>query len=154
MVEEASLTLLGSVLADACRSRCMQPPPARSATVKAHREKAEATRLFLAARFAENLPLEQIAALMHISPFHLARIFRRETGLSLLQYRNRLRLRAALERIQQGASDLTGLALDLGYSSHSHFTDAFRHSFGLAPSECRGLPSHRLRESSRNLEAG
>jgi AraC-like DNA-binding protein len=45
----------------------------------------------------------------------------------------------ALERLDAGERDLTRLALDLGYSSHSHFTDAFRRSFGVTPSTARKL---------------
>jgi len=151
-IEEASLALLGRVLADAYAACAIPPRRCRTATADAHRQHCDAARLLLATRFAENLTLEDIAASIHVSPFHLARIFRRETGLSIHQYRNCLRLRTALDRINAGATDLTGLALDLGYSSHSHFTDAFRRSFALSPSECRRVSPARLRELSRNLE--
>jgi AraC-like DNA-binding protein len=40
----------------------------------------------------------------------------------------------ALEPLADGAGDLTRIALDLGFSSHSHFTAAFRRHFGLTPS--------------------
>jgi AraC-like DNA-binding protein len=49
----------------------------------------------------------------------------------------------------EGADDLTALALELGFSSHSHFTDAFRAEFGRAPSRIRRST---LRELSKNLE--
>jgi AraC-like DNA-binding protein len=65
----------------------------------------------------------------------LARIFRRETGLSLHRQLTRLRLRDALEHLANGKPDLTGLALDLGFSSHAHFSHSFRHEFGSTPSE-------------------
>ena len=110
------------------------------------------TRLLLATRFAEDLTLDDIARSVHCSAFHLGRIFRRQTGLSIHQYRHRLRLYAALDRIHAGADDLTGLALDLGFSSHSHFTDAFCRAFGLPPSVCRQQPRGSLREMSRNLK--
>jgi AraC family transcriptional regulator len=44
-------------------------------------------------------------------------------------------LRVALERLSEGDCDLTELALNLGFSSHSHFTDAFKREFGRTPSE-------------------
>ena len=47
----------------------------------------------------------------------------------------RLRLRASLEHLADGADDLTTLALDLGFSSHSHFTAAFRQTYGRTPAE-------------------
>jgi AraC-like DNA-binding protein len=52
-------------------------------------------------------------------------------------YRNQLRLRAALESLRDPRVDLSGLALDLGFSSHSHFTVMFRRSFGCPPSQFR-----------------
>jgi len=99
--------------------------------------------------------LEDIARAVHSSTFQLARVFHRETGLALHQYRTRLRLRAALERLVESETDLTALALDLGFSSHSHFTSAFHRAFGLTPSECRRrATTKRLGEMSRNLKAG
>jgi len=52
-------------------------------------------------------------------------------------YRNQLRLRAALESLAERHADLTGIALDLGFSSHSHFTETFRRTFGRTPSSVR-----------------
>jgi AraC-like DNA-binding protein len=127
----------------------------RATTSQAHREQAEQTRLLLGERFAETLGLEDIARAVHSSTFHLARVFRRETGLAIHQYRNRLRLRAALERLVEQETDLTALALDLGFASHSHFSDAFRRAFSVAPSECRRRATFKwLCEMSKNLQAG
>ena len=89
---------------------------------------------------------------MHASPFHLARVFQQRTGLPVHRYLTKLRLRAALERLADGANDLTALALDLGFSSHSHFTDSFRREFGRAPSEVRQATGRALRQMSKNLE--
>jgi AraC-like DNA-binding protein len=78
-----------------------------------------------------------------------ARVGRHHTrAWSFHRYLTRLRLRAALERLPD-ASDLTALALELGFSSHSHFTDAFRREFRRTPSEAR----RDWREMSKNLEA-
>jgi len=81
--------------------------------------------------------LERLAAQVGLSPFVLARRFRRTLGESIHQYRLALRLREALERLAAGESDLTALALDLGFADHAHFTNAFRRRFGLPPSAAR-----------------
>jgi AraC-like DNA-binding protein len=73
---------------------------------------------------------------VNASPFNFARIFQQQTGLPLHRYLTHLRLRAALERLPE-TDDITTLALDLGFSSHSHFTDVFRREFGKTPSEYR-----------------
>ncbi len=155
MVEEVSLDLLAALMRRTYLRRGIRPHRRRATTAQAHRDLAERTRLLLAARFAEGLGLPEIARAVHSSTFLLARVFHRETGLALHQYRTRLRLRAALERLVEAETDLTALALDLGFASHSHFSDAFRRAFGLTPSECRGraTPS-RLREMSKNLKVG
>ncbi len=96
----------------------------------------EQAQALLALRFAEPLMLQDLAAELEVSAFHLCRVFRAGTGLSLHQYRDQIRLRAALNRLD-GCTDLTAVALDVGYSSHSHFTSAFRRAFGVPPSRAR-----------------
>lgn len=155
MVDELSLKLLATVMRSAYLSRRIPLPRRRVPTARSHRDLAERTRLMLAACFAESLGLEEIARAVHSSPFQLARVFHHETGLSLHQYRTRLRLRSALNRLADSKTDLSMLALDLGFSSHSHFTDTFRRAFGTTPSECRARSnSRRLREMSKNLKVG
>jgi AraC family transcriptional regulator len=57
-------------------------------------------------------------------------------GLSLYRYQLRLRLARALDLLGQ-YDDLTALSLDLGFSSHSHFSAAFREAYGRSPSQFR-----------------
>jgi AraC-like DNA-binding protein len=149
-VEELSLGLLDEVVESAYRLRGHRPVP--TATARLHRERAEAAKVFLASRFRMRPALAEVARAVHCSPYHLARLFRREVGVPLHQYLNRLRLGAALESLADGATDLTALALDLGYASHSHFSEAFRRAFGAAPSAFRGtVTSVRLRQMSKHL---
>jgi len=108
-------------------------------------------RLLLAERFAEPLTLEEIAEQAGASVFHLCRLFRRWAGTTVHRHRNELRLRASLEPVA-GGSDLTRVALELGYSSHSHFTAAFRTAFGVTPSAFRATASsRRIRELAGQL---
>jgi AraC-like DNA-binding protein len=110
--------------------------------------------MILDSRFADRLTLAGIARTVGCSPYHLARTFRREAGLTIHRYLNRLRLRAGLERLVDGAEGLTGIALDVGFSSHAHFTEAFRREFGLPPSAFRrDLTPAVLRQMSKNLKA-
>jgi AraC-like DNA-binding protein len=98
-----------------------------------HVELVEETKSLLLRRFKHRLSLDAIARGVAASPYHLARLFRRHTGFSLHGYRTRLRLLYALERLDQARGALTELALELGFSSQSHFTDAFRRAFGVPP---------------------
>ncbi|MEO7642568.1 MAG: helix-turn-helix transcriptional regulator [Ramlibacter sp.] len=81
--------------------------------------------------------LNDVADAACCSPFHLARTFHRATGLSLHGYRQRLRLAAALQRLEEGERDLAALAHDLGFSSQSHLGEAFRRWVGATPGSVR-----------------
>lgn len=116
----------------------------RRGTEDDHVERAEAAKTYLASHFSERVTLDEVASAVHASPFHLARVFQERTGVPVHRYLTQIRLRVALDRLAEGANDLTALALELGFSSHSHFTDSFRREFGRPPSE--------VREMSKNLE--
>ena len=152
--DELAVELLGSVLDGAYAIRGQRPRAKRATTNRAHRDIAYATQALLNGHFADAMDLAGVARRVHTSTYHLARLFRRETGLSIHQYRGRLRLAAALERLAEDERDLTLLALDLGYSSHAHFADAFRRAFDVTPSDFRRTASRaRLREMSTKLKA-
>ncbi|MGH9368169.1 MAG: helix-turn-helix transcriptional regulator [Thermoanaerobaculia bacterium] len=135
-VEEEMLGIFVRLLAAAFRLR---PKECGAGRRGGRRELAEAARGLLARRFRESLTLSQLAGALGVSPFHLSRGFREATGSTLHAYRNALRLAAALEEVCDPRRNLTAIALDLGYSSHSHFTAAFRRQFGIAPSQARHL---------------
>src|SRR5690349_18255191 len=86
---------------------------------------------------ADDAGLATLAMRVGCSPFHLARVFRRAFGLRLTDYRTRLRLARALDRLAEGADDLAALACELGFSHHSHFGAAFRRHVGLTPTAAR-----------------
>ncbi|HEY8232895.1 MAG TPA: helix-turn-helix domain-containing protein [Vicinamibacteria bacterium] len=136
-IEESVLGVLGQVL------RLARAEPRCATTRESGRRRAalaDAAARELAADLALPLPLGLLARRLRASPFHLCRVFRERTGRSLHRHRTELRLRGALERIEQGA-DLTSVALDFGFSSHSHFTASFRTSFGIPPSRLRRFRS-------------
>jgi len=118
----------------------------RAATRRDRAELAEAAKDLLLARLAEPLSLGALAAELHVSPFHLTRVFRDQTGRTLTAYLHDLRLRAAVERI--GEESLSRIAADLGYASPSHFCDRFRAAFGAPPSQLRNLMEAQARGGS------
>lgn len=97
----------------------------------------EDAKAVLSARYAEHLTLDELGRAVNVSPFHLARAFRRHTGYTLHEYRIHLRLRAVVERLNQGNDDLAMIAREVGFSSHSHLTSTFRRAFGVPPSALR-----------------
>jgi len=85
----------------------------------------------------------RLATIAHLSPFHLCRVFRENTGTSIYDYVLRERLALALDAVLGGGDDLTAIALDAGFASHSHFTARFRRFFGCTPSALRRETSAR-----------
>ena len=91
---------------------------------------------YLHAHRCERIPLERIAKAVGVSPVYLTQEFTRSEGVPLYQYQLYLRLVRSLQQLRD-CDDITQLALELGFYSHSHFGATFRRAFGLAPSEFR-----------------
>lgn len=153
-VEEAVLRVLGRVFALA-HGRGADPGATPAAAARAKRRArsvAHAARHYLLEHFHTGASLDEIARAANSSVFHLCRVFRRELGTTLHGYRLQLRLRRSLELAAEADSDLTAVALQLGFSSHSHFTAVFRGVYGVTPSDFRRAASaRRIRELSRRL---
>ena len=147
------LQLMADVLEAAFKHHGSKPVR-RKTTSADHAERIETAKVYLARRVGENVSLEEVAAAVNSSPFNFARIFQKHTGVPVHRYLTQLRLRSSLERIAEPDADLTSIAFDLGFSSHSHFTEVFRREFGKTPSEVRekGRVSE-LRKMSKNLIA-
>jgi AraC-like DNA-binding protein len=148
LVDEIALTLLDELVGRAWTARGAAAARAGATAARGHVEVAAATEELLAMRFAEPLSLPAIAGVVGVSPFHLARVFRRHAGTSLHGRRTQLRLHAALLRILDGG-DLTAVALEVGLSSHSHLSTTFRAAFGVSPSRLRALSSSDLARMTR-----
>ncbi|HEX7019218.1 MAG TPA: helix-turn-helix transcriptional regulator [Gemmatimonadaceae bacterium] len=113
-----------------------------AATRRRHHDLTEAVKLAINQRLESPPRLSDLGRALGCSPFHLSRIFRETAGVRLRRYTQQLRARMAADRLTRGARNLTELALDLGYSDHSHLTNAFRREWGLPPSRFKapGIP--------------
>ncbi|MBI3562070.1 MAG: helix-turn-helix transcriptional regulator [Gammaproteobacteria bacterium] len=152
-VDVTALQLIADVLQAAFVRRSLPRVRRRNGTDADHADRVEAAKIYLANHLCERVTLDNVACAVHASPYHFARMFQMRTGVPVHRYLMQLRLRASLERLADGASDLAALALDLGFSSHSHFTDAFGREFGRSPSSIRRNASRRtLCKMSKNLK--
>jgi AraC family transcriptional regulator len=124
--EALSLTLI---------SRAIGPRTARaSGATYSRRRLVDRVKLLLASDLSRRWTLAEIAGEIRGSPVYLTQVFQQVEGLPLYRYHLRLRLARALDLVA-GRADLSGLAQDLGFSSHSHFTAAFKQAYGRTPSE-------------------
>ncbi|NVK22705.1 MAG: helix-turn-helix transcriptional regulator [Kangiellaceae bacterium] len=87
--------------------------------------------------YRENINLEQLAKESCLSPFHLCRVFKKFTGFSIHQYIINLRLKEALNEVCDSQKSLSDIALDLNFSSHSHFSSIFKREYGVSPKKLR-----------------
>jgi AraC-like DNA-binding protein len=93
-------------------------------------------KLVLSSDLARRWTLAEIAAQVGVSPVYLTQVFRQVEAVPLYQYQLRLRMAGALDRLGD-SDDLSRLGMDLGFSSHSHFSQTFRRFYGRTPAEFR-----------------
>ena len=106
-------------------------------TMKDSASPVEKALWFIESHFADELTLDDIAAVAKVSRYHLSRAFGLATGYSVMQYLRGRRLSVAARALAAGAPDILAVALDAGYGSHEAFTRAFRDQFGMTPEMVR-----------------
>jgi AraC-like DNA-binding protein len=111
-----------------------------------NQERAKRVISVLKENLAEPPTLEEIARRVGCSPFYLSRIFSQEIGQTMTQYLRQLRMELAAQMLLEGKLKITSIALEVGYSSASHFSTAFHETFGCCP----GL--YPLRTSTQRLD--
>jgi len=89
-------------------------------------------------RLAEPIQLTELGRRCGAAPSHLSRLVKKQTGRTLREHQRRLRIEAARELLEGGAS-VTEVAYDVGYRSLSHFAKAFRAETGRLPGEWKTM---------------
>ena len=133
--EEIAEPLEAESLALTLVQRSLGPRTAHAAGSTSGRQRlADRTKLVLASDLSRRWTLAEIAAEIGVSPVYLTQVFQQVEAMPLYRYQLRLRLARALDLLGE-YDDLTALGLDLGFSSHSHFSSAFRQAYGRTPAE-------------------
>jgi AraC family transcriptional regulator len=115
--------------------RALGPRTAHAARASIGRQRlVDRVKLVISSDLARRWTLAEIAAEVRGSPVYLTQVFQQVEGIPLYRYQLRLRLARALDLLDR-YDDLTALSLELGFSSHSHFSAAFRSTYGRTPSE-------------------
>ncbi len=96
-------------------------------------ERVEKVIALLRERLASPPSLEELGHAVHCSPFHLSRTFSGATGMTIPQYVRQLRMERAAGLLRSGRFNVSEAALEVGYSSLSHFSQAFHDTFGCCP---------------------
>lgn len=124
--ETLTLTLIGRALGERT-SRVTRASYGRQKLV-------DRAKLVLASELSRRWTLAEIATAVGVSPVYLTQAFAQAEGVPLYRYQLRLRLARALDLLGS-YDDLAALGLELGFSSHSHFSAAFRQAYGRTPGQ-------------------
>lgn len=124
--------------------RALGPRTSRAASGSQGRQRlVDRVKLLLAGDLARRWTLSEIAREVGGSAVYLTQVFQQVEGMPLYRYQLRLRLARSLDLLG-GYDDLTALALEVGFSSHSHFSAAFRQAYGRSPSEFKRVALGRI----------
>lgn len=100
-------------------------------------QESAAVRRYIDNHFKEPLTLGLLAGVVHINKFHMAHNFTRDYGISPINYLLSRRLRESQQLLQSTLLSMAQIARIVGFSSPSYFSQAFKKSTGLSPSEYR-----------------
>jgi AraC-like DNA-binding protein len=127
------------LLAELARADASGDPPAPIGTGDGIRDRVGAARAYLDDHLAEDVDLATLGRLVALSPFHLARCFRREFGLGPHAYLADARLERAAQLLATTRLPVASIAHRVGWRSPSHFAGRFRKRFGMPPGAYRRL---------------
>ena len=97
---------------------------------------------YIEANLCTQLTLENLAALVYLSPFHCARYFKASMGLAPHQYIIARRMELAKRLLLTTTLNVAKIAWSIGYENVSHFRRLFTMHIGVAPSEIRRAGIH------------
>jgi len=93
---------------------------------------------FIHDHLGAELTLDRLAAVVHLSPYHFARLFKNSTGLPPRQYVIARRVERAKELLRErDPLPLVEVAIEAGFSSQSHLTRHFKRLLGVTPRRFR-----------------
>ncbi len=95
----------------------------------------EETLYLLAQRMQETVRVEDLARCVGLSASRLSHLFKENTGESIVEALNRMRIKQAALLLAHTNRNATEAAHDVGFQNYNHFTRQFRKYIGLTPSE-------------------
>ncbi len=100
----------------------------------AEQKSVDRVRDYLEERYAENVTLDDLARFVNLSPYHLLRLFRQQTGLPPHAYLTQVRVRRARSLLRAGVP-IAETALQVGFTDQSHLSRHFKRTVGVPPGQ-------------------
>jgi AraC-like DNA-binding protein len=92
---------------------------------------------YIEQHFQEELTVERLAELLHISPSNFNRVFKKETGLTPVEYLIEVRIEKSKSLLRRKDIPIIEVAERCGFGSSSHFASSFKRLTKVTPSEYR-----------------
>ena len=92
---------------------------------------------YIVANCHRNLPLEEVAQTVHLSPFYFSRLFKKEKGFNFADFITRVRLDRAKKLLLDPDYTVVRIATEVGYQDASYFCRVFRQAMGMTPNQYR-----------------
>ena len=102
-------------------------------------EKIKKIIAFLKEHYKENFSIKELSEKIGISPYYLSHLFKKEMGISVMKYRDYLRLTTAKEMLLNTDLPITRIAFSLGWNDSNYFTRIFKKKMGISPSDFRKI---------------
>lgn len=90
---------------------------------------------YIAKNYAHDLTRNEIAASVYLSPDYVAKIFKADTGMSLKDYINEIRIHKSKQLLLDDAHSVSEVATRVGIDNFSYFSTLFKKNTGLTPRE-------------------
>lgn len=103
-------------------------------------EQIQQTIEYIENHISEEVNIDDLAKMASLSPFYYQRLFRRLVKKPVAEYVKLRRLAKATEELLNKDKRIIDIALDLGFTSHEHFSRSFKQAFGMTPDEYRKNP--------------
>lgn len=105
---------------------------------------AKRARAYISEHFHEAISPKDIALALHVTPAHLARVFKAEMGISLSNCLSQARLAKALEYLSFERMSIHNIAINLGFSDQNYFSRWFKQLIGESPTDYRAKISKKF----------
>lgn len=92
---------------------------------------------FLRSNISKDVSLPEIAAFADTTPAYLSNLFHQQTGMTIKQYQQKIRMEYACHLLETADSKVTDIATQIGFSDRRYFTKVFKETYGVTPQEYR-----------------
>ncbi|MBP1962327.1 response regulator transcription factor [Paenibacillus aceris] len=97
----------------------------------------EEAKAYIDSRLSEDISLDQVAAMVGLTPTYFSSLFKKITQETFVQYRISKRMAKAKEMLAAPHVRIVDVAADVGYDDYPHFTKTFKKIVGVSPTEYR-----------------